>query len=359
LFESESRIFKNEQILSPEYLPELLPHREHQIERIANNLSPTSKGRPAQNMFVFGIPGIGKTASIKFVFRELEEYSDRAQTVYINTWDYNTSHAILVRLVLDLGFFVQRRGLSKDEIIERLIEVLRKTKKGLVVCLDEVDQLIKKDENALYDLLRLNQYVDNPIGLVMVSNYRDIFVNVEPRIKSSLDVEEIEFKPYTLQEMKDVLMERCKAAFRSGVLEKGVILLCANHAVNKGGDVRIGLECLRKAARVCEEEDSDKVKVDHVKKVLKQTGPVKLKMMREKLDGVEKNIVELLSDEKEITSTELYNKYVDKFGKISQFGLRKHIKHLEDIGMLRTKKSRRETRGRKYFISLVKRKSFK
>ena len=359
LFESESRIFKDERILNPEYLPELLPHREHQIERIANNIYPASKGRSAQNMFIFGGPGVGKTASVKFVFRKFQEFSDRVKTIYINTWDYNTSYAILTKLVLDLGFFVQRRGLSKDEVMERLIEALKKTKKSLIVCLDEVDQLIKKDESSLYNLLRLDQYVDNPIGLVMISNYRDIFINVEPRIKSSLDVEEIEFKPYSLQEMKDILLERCKKAFRIGVLQEGVILLCANHAVNKGGDVRVGLECLRKAARICEEENSDKIKVEHVKQILKQVGPVKLEIMRKKLEGVEKNIVELLSQEKEITSTELYKKYVEKFGKITQFGLSNHIKHLEDIGLLNSKVSRKETRGRKYFISLMKRKVFK
>jgi Cdc6-like AAA superfamily ATPase len=260
---------------------------------------------------------------------------------------------------MDLGIFVQRRGLSKDEIMERLIEALKKSNKGLIICLDEVDQLVKRDESALYDLLRLNQYVYNPIGLVMISNYPDIFVNVEPRIKSSLNIEELEFKPYTIQEMKDILMERCKYALRPGSLEEGVILLCANHAINKGGDVRIGLECLRKAARICEEENSDRIKTDYVKTILKETGPVKLKIMQEQLQGVEKNIVELLSKEEKITSTDLHNKYVKIFGGISQFGLTKHIKHLEDIGMVRVEESRKETRGRKWFISLVKRKVFK
>ena len=354
----ESRIFKNEQALSTEYLPEFLPHREHQIERIAKNLTPASQGRPVQNMFIIGPPGIGKTVSVRFVFKQLDEFSDRIKTIYINTWNYNTSVAILAKIVLDLGMFVQRRGLSKDEIMERLIEALKKSNKSLIICLDEIDQLVKKDENALYDLLRLNQYVDNSIGLIMISNYRDIFVNVEPRIKSSLNIEELEFKPYTLLEMKDILTERCRYAFRLGSLEEGVILLCANHAINKGGDVRIGLECLRKAVMICEEENSDKIKTEYVKRILKETGPVKLKIMQEQLEGVEKNIVELLSKEEAITSTDLHKKYVEKFGYISQFGLTKHIKHLEDIGIVKVKESRRETRGRKWFISLVKRKVF-
>ena len=355
----ESRIFKDEQVLNPDYLPELLPHRETQIQQIANNLSPASMYRKPQNMFIFGKPGIGKTASVKLVFRNFEEYSERIKTVYINTWDYNTSYAILTKLILELEFFVQRRGLSKDEIIERLVEALKKTKKGLIVCLDEVDQLVKKDESALYDLLRLNQYVDNPIGLVMITNYRDVLTNIEPRIKSSLDTEEIEFKSYTLEEMKNILKERCKYAFRPGILEEGVILLCANHAINKGGDVRVGLECLRKSARISERENSDKITVNHVKEILKETGPVKLEIMKEKLEGVDKNIVELLSEKDNITSTDLHKRYVNKFGEMSQFGLRKHIKHLEDTGILKIRKSRELTRGRKYFISLVKRKVFK
>jgi cell division control protein 6 len=174
-----------------------------------------------------------------------------------------------------------------------------------------------------------------------------------------LSAEEIEFKPYSLQEMKDILNERCKYVFHAGVLEGGVILLCANHAVNRGGDVRIGLECLRKAARICEQENSDKIKVDYVKKVLKETGQIKLKIMKEKLEGVNKNIVELLSNVDQVASTELHKKYIKKFSQITQFGLRKHIKHLEDIGILKITKSREVTRGRKYFISLTKRKLFK
>ena len=79
----ESTIFKNEEILSPEYLPDLLPHRENQIKQIADNLLPASKGRRPQNTFLFGSPGIGKTHAARYVFREFENFSG-IKTVYIN-----------------------------------------------------------------------------------------------------------------------------------------------------------------------------------------------------------------------------------------------------------------------------------
>jgi len=134
--------------------------------------------------------------------------------------------------------------------------------------------------------------------------------------------------------------------------------LCANHAFQRGGDVRLGLECLRKAARIYENENANKITVKHVKEVLKDVKQVKLKMMKENLKGVEKNIASLLT-ENEITSTEFHKKYVEKFGEISQFGLSKHIKNLQKDGIVKIRKSRKETRGKKSFISLMKRKVFK
>ena len=354
----ESKLFKNEEALSPEYMPESLPHREYQIEKIAKNIEPASKGRKPQNTFIHGSPGIGKTASMKFIFRQFEDYSG-IKTIYINTWDYNTSIAILTKLVHSLGFFVPPRGVAKAEVLSRLTEALNKMKGGLIVCLDEVDQLVKKDETALYDLLRLNQYVNNPLGLVMISNYKDIFLKLEPRIKSSLDIETIEFKPYTLQEMKNILNERCKDGFRTGVIEEGVVLLCANHAVNRGGDVRVGLEVLRKSSRLAEDEMSGKVLVQHVKQVLPGVKSVKMEIMREKLEGVDKNIVEVLTKNEELTSTELLEEYNKAYENIAHNTLTQHVKHLQKIGMVRIKVSRDVSRGRKIFIHLVKRKTFK
>lgn len=123
-----SKIFKNEEILSTEYLPEMLPFRENQIQVLANNLLPASKGRKPQNTSLFGSPGIGKTACVKFVFREFEEYSG-IKTIYLNCWDYNTAISILSKITLEMGIFVQRRGLGKDEIMEKFIEACRKNKK--------------------------------------------------------------------------------------------------------------------------------------------------------------------------------------------------------------------------------------
>jgi cell division control protein 6 len=342
----EPKIFKNEEILSPEYLPELLPHRENQIKQLANNLLPAAKGRKPQNTFLFGPPGIGKTAVTKYVFREFEEYSG-IKAIYINCWGYRTAVAILSKVVIDLGTFVQRRSMSKDEIIEKLKETCNKTRKGLIICLDEVDQMEKE---VLYDLLRINQYIDNPVGIVFISNNPFVFVETEPRVRSSLSVEEIEFKAYSLEEMKNILKERARLAFAA--VEEGVVLLAANCAVQNGGDARVGLDCLQKSGRIAEQENSDKVKVEHIKRILSQVKPAKPEILKEKIDETEKTIFEIVKKKKYWLSGELYQSYCERVEKpVSERLFRDFVNHLAEINLIKIRERKRGVKGRMRVIS--------
>lgn len=343
----DSSVFKNEEILSPEYLPEILPHRETQVQQVAKNLEPASYGRKTINTFIFGGPGIGKTATAKFVFRKFEEEYSNVKTVYLNCWDFNTSIAVLSELAIQLGWPVQRRGWGKDEVMNRFVEAVSKSKRNLVVCLDEVDQLIFKDQSALYDLLRINQYTNKNIGLVFISNNPHVFADLEPRVMSSLSVEEIEFKPYTLAEMKDILQERTKYAFAS--VEPGVIALASNHAVQKGGDVRVGLQLLQKAGREAEKSNSDKLKVSHVKKFLLQVEEVKPKILKEKVSDVEKIIVDIVNKKNSLSFGELYKEYEKKIEKpLTQRRFWNYVNHLAELRMIKLSE---EKVGRKRMVS--------
>lgn len=340
-------VFKNEGALLPEYLPEFLPHRENQIRQLANNLLPAAKKRKPQNTFIFGPPGIGKTACVKFVFREFEKYSDKVRVAYVNCWDYKTVCSSFTKIASELEIFAPRRGWSKDEILEKIVGWLGRTKKSLIVCFDEVDQL---EEEAIYDWLRINQYVENPIGLVFVSNHKDVFIDKEPRIKSSLDVEEIEFKPYSLMEMIDILRERTKLAFTA--FENAAIILAANHAINKGGDVRVGLQCLFKAGRVAESERAGKLRVEHVKKVLEKVKEVKPKLIEEKLSDIERIILNLIK-KRSYTSGELYEEVSKRGIKISRRKLRDYISNLARRRLLRVEEKRFGMRGYTRIISKI------
>lgn len=230
------------------------------------------------------------------------------------------------------------------------MKLVEKIKKGIIVCLDEVDQLVYKDSDSLYDLLRINQYIDNPFGLVFISNNPNVFMNIEPRIKSSLDIEEIEFKPYSLEEMKKILEDRLKLAFHA--VEQGVILICANHALENGGDVRIGLQCLQKAGRIAESENSNKLKVEHVKNVLVQVKKVKPGILKEKISDNEKKILEVLGNRRNVLSADLYREYSSKISDpITDRAFRECIDHLSSVGLVTVRERKRGIRGNANVVS--------
>lgn len=335
--------FKNEDILSPEFLPDILPHRESQIMQIAKNMEHVTSGGRAQDTFVYGPPGIGKTATIKFIFRQMEEENPNSKSIYINCWDCNTSVAVMSAITISLGIAVPRRGLGKDEILQKFSEALSKTKKSLVICLDEVDQLVSKDQSALYDLFRSGH--GKKMGLIFISNNEHVFSSLEPRIRSSMNVEEIGFRPYSISEMKDILEERASLAFES--IESGSVILAANHAVKKGGDVRVGLQVLQRAGREAAKESARKLSVGYVKSILSNVGKAKTEILKSKVGEAEKKIVSIVTDGGRMSFGEIYKKYSSSGGDVSERTFQKYMNHLTEVGLIRKLKNKIE--GKRLF----------
>ena len=66
-----SNIFKNKEVLRPSYVPDILPHREKNIEELASILVPALKGETPSNVFIYGKTGTGKTAVTRYVGKQL------------------------------------------------------------------------------------------------------------------------------------------------------------------------------------------------------------------------------------------------------------------------------------------------
>ncbi|MEM5874979.1 MAG: AAA family ATPase [Candidatus Aenigmatarchaeota archaeon] len=316
-------VFKNEEVLYPEYLPNNLPHRENQIKFLADCINILAKNQRSSNIFIYGPPGVGKTAVVRFVLKEFESYSG-IRCIYINCWEFNTSFSIIFEILRQLGVFSPRRGIAKDEIFTKLVEYLDKSKNNLVVALDEIDILISKDQEVIYDLVRIGNYTRQKILLILISNNKYALRSLEERIKSSLNLEEIEFKPYTFLEMKEIVEERMRLAFRS--YEEGVSAIVANKAVERGGDVRIALNILLKAGRIAKE----KLTIEDVKLVLKQNDINFNNIL--KLEEREKLVLETFETPKSIRQA--YDELKEKLN-VSERTLRRIVDNLIAKNLLR------------------------
>ena len=104
MLSSGESLFKNLEALDFEFVPKRLPYRDNQQHYIASCIKPLLHGRNGKNIFIFGAPGIGKTAAIKWVFRDLEDHSEDVIPIYINCWQKNTTYKIIVEMCSTLGY---------------------------------------------------------------------------------------------------------------------------------------------------------------------------------------------------------------------------------------------------------------
>ena len=266
----ESRIFRRREVLMPDYIPEELPHREKEIERLAVTLAPALRGERPNNIFIYGLTGTGKTAVTKYVLTRLEskalELGVRVRGIYVNTRHRDTPYRILADIAESIGLRVPFTGLSTGEVFGRIVERLRRSRGVYVIVLDEIDFLVRKHgDDILYKLTRINELLPEArVSLIGITNSVKFVESLDPRVKSSLGEEEIVFPPYNAEQLRDILKARAKEAFKPGVLDPEVIPLCSALAAREHGDARRALDLLRVAGEIAERTGSARVTREHV-----------------------------------------------------------------------------------------------
>ncbi len=267
-----SKIFTNRSSLRPDYVPDELPHRENQIKMLGSILAQALRGSRPSNVFIYGLTGTGKTAVTKYVLKRIEEKSLGFKTnftyAYINCRQSDTPYRVLADLNESIGVRVPFTGLSRAEVYRRFLRNLDARKCVMIIVLDEIDFLVKRHgDDILYKLSRVNEdLLYSQASLIGITNDLKLTETLDPRIKSSLGEEELVFPPYNAVQLEDILRRRAKRAFRRGVLEPGVIPLCAALAAKEHGDARRALDLLRVAGEIAEREGAENVTEEHVKK---------------------------------------------------------------------------------------------
>ncbi|MBN1386462.1 ORC1-type DNA replication protein [Candidatus Woesearchaeota archaeon] len=272
-FLEKEPLFKDKKILQASYTPETVPHREQQIEQIANVLAPSLRLEKPSNLFIYGKTGTGKTLSTKYTLNKLLEVAKKQniplRVSYINCKlkkVADTEYRLVAQLIKDLGREIPPTGLPTDEVYKIFFNILDSKKQLLIIILDEIDQLVKKaGDEILYNFTRVNPELENSqITIVGISNDLMFTDTLDPRVKSSLSEEEQDFPPYNAMQLQDILYQRSRQAFKESTISSGVVEKCAAYAAREHGDARRALELLRVAGEICERKGHTKVQIEHI-----------------------------------------------------------------------------------------------
>lgn len=254
-------VLRSESYLTSNYLPEEPVGRDNEVQRLVDALQPLTRRRQPENLLVYGPAGVGKTTVVRHVFDRLEEET-RTKAVYINCWQYNTRPSLLTELLIQLGYPAPRKGKPVDELLSKLREWLDKNR-GFAIALDEFDQLEEKTE-IVYDLQLLNEQSEHNVGVVMVSNQPPTALQLDPRSRSRLNCQTLQFNPYSARQLVDILEQRVEQAFRPGTVPDAVVEEIAERVAESSGDCRKALELLLKAGRKADQEGVSEIALSHI-----------------------------------------------------------------------------------------------
>ena len=248
-------------VLRSSYIPDVLPHREEQIDQLASILVTALEGQRPSNILLFGKTGTGKTATIKYVGKELElanSEEGKVHFIYMNCEVVDTQYGILQNLGnLFINDFEERipfTGWSTERVYHILRNKIDGTNRVIIIVLDEIDKLVSKSgDDVLYHLCRINDDLKNArVSVIGISNDLKFTEFLDPRVRSSLSEERMVFPPYNAEQLRDILSQRASLAFDENLLEPSVIPLCAALAAQEHGDARRALDLLRVAAELAE-----------------------------------------------------------------------------------------------------------
>lgn len=332
--------------LSFGYVPQKLPHREKEQERIARSIKPLLRGRKGKNRFIFGKSGIGKTVTVKKVLNELEDYTQEIKTAYVNCWDKSTTYSMVKKIVEDIGV-AYKPGKGVDRLLEVLEDRLEDMK-GVVVALDEVDK--GRDTEILY---RLHNRFEHKLAMILITNNKEFLHQLDPRIKGRLTVKELYFAPYGRNEIRDILKERARAAFQGNKVEKAALEKIVEKT-DEIGDIRVGLYLLLTAGENAESSGKQRVSLENVERALEDFDKEDFMTSSSKLDSEQKMIVDTVREREGSVTGELYETYEEK-GKLSSRSFRRYLRRLEDLGFLKLESTGEGFRGKSTKVFLADR----
>lgn len=272
-FLHKESLFLDRSTLLSSYKPEIVIHRDKEINKIAGILAPSLKQEKPSNLFVYGNTGTGKTLTVRHVTDNMGEVANSKniplKILYVNCKlkrVADTEYRLIAQLSHFFGKSTPSTGLPTDEVYKIFYDAVEKQKSVILLVLDEIDQLIRRaGDNVLYNLTRVNEELKNSqISIIGISNDTTFIENIDMRVKSSLSEEDILFTPYNALELQNILRDRSVKAFKNGVVGQGVIEKCAAYVAREHGDARKAIELLRVAGEIAERAKNTIIVTEHL-----------------------------------------------------------------------------------------------
>jgi len=232
--------------------------RDAEIRELGSHFAPVLRGDHPVHLAIWGKTGTGKTLTILYFLALLQDMCQAKGIAMKHTHLDLATPRPCFRALNDLGCLLNAskrytKGISLEEMMQRIEGKLARYEGCLVLFIDEVDN-VRRDRDAFMTFLvrRLPQRIKAKLVLVFASNRLDWPTHLDPRVKSFLKLNELIFEPYDAVDLQHILRIRVDKALMPKALAPGVIEKIAAMASREHGDARQAVALLARSAYLAE-----------------------------------------------------------------------------------------------------------
>ncbi|KAJ9601789.1 hypothetical protein L9F63_000081 [Diploptera punctata] len=252
-------------------VPKSLPCREKEFDNIYYFLLGKILDGTGGCMYISGVPGTGKTATVQEVVRTLQNATSQGeipefQFVELNGMRLTEPRQAYVQLLKQLtGRTVVAE--QAQQLLERRFTHTGPRRITTLLLVDELDLLWTRRQDVVYNLLDWPTKSSSRLVVLTIANTMNLPERLlMGRVTSRLGLTRVTFHPYTHKQLEEIVLARLEGM---KVFDPDAVQLVARKVAAVSGDARRALDICRRATELAENDDSEgMVEMKHVDQAL-------------------------------------------------------------------------------------------
>lgn len=205
-----------DEILKSGSFQDYLPARENEFASIYLSLYSAIESGSATTVYIAGTPGVGKTLTVREVIKELQRSSDQKELPLFQYVEINglkmvkptDSYEVLWNKIMGESL---TWGAAMESLEFFFKKVPKNKKRPVVVLLDELDALVTKTQDIMYNFFNWTTYENAKLVVIAVANTMDLPERqLGTKVSSRIGFTRIMFTGYDYESLKEIIHFRLK-----------------------------------------------------------------------------------------------------------------------------------------------------
>ncbi|XP_058035214.1 origin recognition complex subunit 1 [Ahaetulla prasina] len=235
-------------------VPEALPCREKEFQDICNFIESKLLDGTGGCMYISGVPGTGKTATVHEAIHYLQQAAENDeipafQFIEINGMkltDPNQAYVLILKLLTGQKTTANHAA----ELLKKMFCTPGSKRKTVVLVVDELDLLWTRKQNVMYNLFDWPTQKNAKLIVLTIANTMDLPERIMmKRVASRLGLTRMSFQPYTYKQLQQIISSRIN---QLKAFEEDAVQFISRKVAALSGDARRCLDICRRSTEICE-----------------------------------------------------------------------------------------------------------